>query len=163
MSICHECEFDHQADVLKALRTQERIRTLRRALLITCGRDKAKVFEAIQLAEDEIFPLAAGDMNGWKKTEHEAKVRRILKLGDTVTHTRCMGCVEEHIYIGNDGYWLCGKPTKDTVRLGNSKYEVNDIYPCNVTHINRVPVEVVELLAETKRPNLEYETEGARG
>lgn len=81
------------------------------------------------------------------KAEHEAMVRRLVKHGDTLTHTRCMGCVEEHIYTGDDGHWLCGKPTKDTVRLGGSKYEANNISPRNVTHINRVPVEAVEFLA----------------
>lgn len=82
------------------------------------------------------------------KAEYEGKVRSLIKLGDTLTHTRCMGCVEEHVYIGDDGYWLRGKPCKDTIRLGGSRYEVNDISPCNVTHINRVPVEAVEFLAE---------------
>lgn len=79
--------------------------------------------------------------------EHEALVRELVKPGDTLTHTRCMGTIEEHVYTGNDGHWLCGKPTRDTVRLGGSKYEANDIAPSNVTHINRTPVEVVEFLA----------------
>ncbi|MDD5056555.1 MAG: hypothetical protein PHQ60_02180 [Sideroxydans sp.] len=85
-----------------------------------------------------------------EKAKHEELVRRFVKIGDTLTHTRCMGCVEEHIYTGttNDTYaWLCGKPTRDTVRLGGSKYIVNDITPGNVTHINRIPVEAVEFLA----------------
>ena len=83
-------------------------------------------------------------------TEHEALVRRLATLGDTLTHTRCMECIEEHIYTGDDGRWLCGKPTKDTIRLGGSKCEINDISPRNVTHINRTPVEAIEFLVKTK-------------
>ena len=84
------------------------------------------------------------------KDEREALVRKLVKPGDTLTHTRCMGCVEEHIYTGDDGHWLCGKPTKDTVRLGGSRYEADDISPRNVTHINRVPVGAVKFLANNQ-------------
>lgn len=82
------------------------------------------------------------------RADYEAKVRSLLRVGDTLTHTRCMGCLEEHIYTGNDGHWLCGKPTQDTLRLGGSNHEVNDIAPANVTHINRTPVEVCEYAIE---------------
>lgn len=82
-----------------------------------------------------------------KKT-HEATLRKILRPGDTITHTRCMGCLEEHIYTGNDGQCLCGRPTRDTIRLGGPNREVNDIVPGNVTHINRIPVEVCEFAVE---------------
>lgn len=79
---------------------------------------------------------------------HEEKIRRVLREGDTITHTRCMGYVEEHIFTkydeGPTRRWLCGKPTKDTVRLGGPKYEADDIAFSNVTHINRVPVDVCE-------------------
>lgn len=83
---------------------------------------------------------------------HEEKIRRVLRPGDTVTHTRCMGCVEEHVFTeygaGKAVRWLCGSPTKDTIRLGGPTYEAADIAFCNVTHINRVPVDVCEYAAE---------------
>lgn len=82
----------------------------------------------------------------------ETKIQQILREGDTVTHTRCMGFVEEHIFTGygegKSGRWLCGKPTRDTIRLGGSKYEVEDISFANVTHINRIPIEVCEYAVE---------------
>lgn len=86
-----------------------------------------------------------------KRTKHEARVRRMVKLGDTLTHTRCLGCIEEHIYTGIEGNWLRGKPTADTLRLGGSMHEANDISPRNVTHINRVAVEAAEFLAEVQK------------
>ena len=97
-------------------------------------------------------------------SEHEALVRKLVKPGDTLTHTRCMGIIEEHIYTGNGDRWLCGKPTRDTLRLGGSKYEVNDITPTNVTHINRVPVAAVELLSEySQAPHVRPSPSEARG
>lgn len=79
-------------------------------------------------------------------------LRTLLKEGDVLTHTRCMGCLEEHSFIGWDGLWIVGIPTKDTMRLSDLRgkdtdHVVNDISPGNVTHINRVPVENVEFLA----------------
>ncbi|MDP9412686.1 MAG: hypothetical protein M3Q08_01035 [Pseudomonadota bacterium] len=74
-----------------------------------------------------------------------------LEEGVTLTHTRCMGLVEEHIFTGMNGRWLCGFPTSDTLRLsatGNYDGAANDIAPANVTHINRVPVESLALLAD---------------
>lgn len=83
---------------------------------------------------------------------HETKIRRILRVGDTITHTRCMGCIEEHIFTrygeGRTSRWLCGKPTRDTIRLGGTKHEADDIAFSNVTHINRIPVDVCEYAAE---------------
>ena len=82
------------------------------------------------------------------KDNHETLVRQWVRPGDTLTHTRCMGCLEEHLYTGDDGPWLCGRPTKDTVRLGGSKEPTNDISPHNVTHINRIPIEAVPIAIE---------------
>lgn len=82
------------------------------------------------------------------KEQYEKTVRKFLRVGDTITHSRCMGCLEEHIYTGDEGRWLCGTPTKDTIRLGGSRYAVNDIAPCNVSHINRTPVDVCEFAME---------------
>ena len=85
------------------------------------------------------------------RDERRAAAERILakylKVGDLIMHTRCMGVVEEHRYTGRDGIWLCGKPTTDTIRFGGSSFPINDISPLNVTHINRVPLEVVPMLA----------------
>lgn len=80
-------------------------------------------------------------------TTHQSIIDTYLKVGDTLTHTRCAGCIEEHIYTGRDGAWLCGTPTRDTLRLEGSRRSVNDISANNVTHINRVPVEAVPYLA----------------
>lgn len=78
----------------------------------------------------------------------ESLLQEHLNVGDTITHTRCMGCLEEHLYTGRDGVWLCGKPTRETVRLGGSTGSANDIHPRNVTHINRVPIDSVPFLAK---------------
>lgn len=88
-----------------------------------------------------------------QKAEH---LRRFIKQGDVLTHTRCMGCLEEHAFIGWDGIWLVGIPTKDTMKFGDldgrdTDHVVNDISPGNVTHINRVPIESVEFLASCEQ------------
>lgn len=80
--------------------------------------------------------------------DYEIKIRRILRRGDTITHTRCMGCVEEHVFTKYGERWLCGKPTRDTVRLGGSKHDADDISFNNVTHINRIPIDVCEFAVE---------------
>lgn len=92
----------------------------------------------------------SGKIYTQEQESHMALVRKIIRPGDTLTHTRCMGCLEEHIYTRNDGPWLCGKPTRDTVRLGGFKFEIDDISPLNVTHINRIPVAVCEFAGEFK-------------
>lgn len=99
-----------------------------------------------------------------KRMEHAALVERLVKPGDILTHTRCMGIIEEHEFVGMDGRWMVGTPTRDTFRFGGADgikmtgqrtakhNQVNDIYAGNVTHINRVPVECVEMLANEVRP-----------
>lgn len=100
----------------------------------------------------EFLAALAAHGNKLNDPAREAKIRRFLREGDTITHTRCMGCVEEHIFTGygerGSSRWLCGKPTRDTARLGGSKYEADDILFANVTHINRVPIEVCEYTVE---------------
>lgn len=82
----------------------------------------------------------------------QAHVDRVLSLaqpGDILTHTRCMGLVEEHRFTGMDGPWMCGNATTDTCSLAHrrsprahgAKGWTNDISPANVTHINRIPVD----------------------
>lgn len=86
---------------------------------------------------------------------HVAAVRRLVKRGDVLTHTRCLGLIEEHIFEVFDGEWLCGWPTADTKRLeGRSPRSrgvyANDISPANVTHINRTPIDVALMLIENQ-------------
>jgi hypothetical protein len=97
-----------------------------------------------------------GDHARVQVLERLAQRRRVLdahlKVGDVLTHTRCMGSIEEHVFTGRDGIWLCGRPTLDTRKLGGLQggakaNAVNDISPGNVTHLNRVPLESVPLLA----------------
>lgn len=79
---------------------------------------------------------------------HIERVLRLARPGDIITHTRCMGLVEEHRFTGLDGPWMCGRATTDTARLAawgsdrahGARGWTNDIAPTNVTHINRVPV-----------------------
>ena len=86
------------------------------------------------------------------KTEEQIKhcelIRSILKSGDLITHTICMGELQEHIFIKWDDQWICGKPTKLTKKYGTyvPKF-VNDIHPLNVTHINRQSPECIEFLS----------------
>lgn len=75
-------------------------------------------------------------------------IKRHLKPGVCITHTRCMGIIEEHLFTGWDGIAICGKPTVDTKRNGGPRYDADDIHPNNVTHIGRVPVEALDFLAE---------------
>lgn len=67
---------------------------------------------------------------------HEALVRKYLRKGDTLTHTRCMGCLEEHVFVeyaqANGRTWLRGTPTKDTIRLGGSREPADDIAFYNI-------------------------------
>ena len=68
-----------------------------------------------------------------------------IVVGDLLTHTRCMGSIEEHLFTGFDGEWICGKATKETIKYGGSK-TTNDIAPANVTHINRELVMNMEII-----------------
>lgn len=82
--------------------------------------------------------------------KHAGKVRKAVKPGDLITHTRCMGCIEEHIFQGFDGQWMMGKATATTKKFGGMDAE--DIFPGNVTHINRVPIESLEFLHSRSIP-----------
>jgi hypothetical protein len=86
-----------------------------------------------------------------EQLKHIELVKKHVKVGDILTHTMCMGIISEHYFTRYDGNWLCGNPTSDTAKLAGPKfeeYEVNDIAPINVTHINRVPVAAVEFLVK---------------
>jgi hypothetical protein len=74
-----------------------------------------------------------------KQLEHYNLVLKHVEIGNLITHTRCMGVIEEHYFTGWDGKWMCGKPTKETKKYGGEK--TNDISPLNITHINRELVE----------------------
>ena len=102
--------------------------------------------------------LSTGFIAGVKSTQidkdkHVGMVLSLLKKGDLITHTRCMGCIEEHYYTGMDGHWICGIASADTMTLSTIDTEgrANDISPLNVTHINRVLVENIEFLDGFKR------------
>lgn len=101
------------------------------------------------------------------KKELAELVLSLVQPGDTLTHTRCMGCLEEHIFLGLalSGTALRGRPTADTRRLepGSVGLEVEDIAPVNVTHINRVPVEAVHLLAGSWREKMNQVSSRALG
>ncbi len=79
-------------------------------------------------------------------------VKKHLCPGDLVTHTVCMGELQEHTFTGYDGSWLCGTPTELTLKYGTcvGGY-ANDISPDNITHINRQPVECLDLLSELNK------------
>lgn len=80
----------------------------------------------------------------------ESEMRYRLKIGDTITHTRCLGLIEEHIFTGWDGHWICGRATKCTLRLSPGiARKTNDIAPGNITHINREPVDLPANLRRT--------------
>lgn len=76
------------------------------------------------------------------------RLRAVLLLGDVITHTRCMGHIEEHVFTGFDGLWITGTPTRDTMLMARGigarlrqDDHVNNIAASSVTHINRVPVD----------------------
>lgn len=101
---------------------------------------------------------ACGDAETVVRELHAADVRRLVKRGDILTHARCLGCIEEHIFDGYDGAWMCGWPTADTKRLAGVSQRsrgqyANDIAPSAVTHINRTPIDVAKMLAEQNTPN----------
>lgn len=92
-------------------------------------------------------------------------IRRHLKQGVVITHTRCMGCIEEHEFSGWDGPWICGVPTKDTFKLSGSKgrrsdHSTNDIAPANVTHIDRVPIEALDSFAKNNQQRPQGQEKG---
>ncbi len=101
-------------------------------------------------------PAPMSDEHKSRERQNRADiVRRAVKRGDVLTHTGCMGCLFEHEFIGWDGNWMRGRPTRDTFRFerktgprGATYNQADDIGPANVTHINRVPVEAIAFLAE---------------
>ncbi|KIZ47384.1 MULTISPECIES: hypothetical protein [Rhodopseudomonas] len=94
------------------------------------------------------------------KTEHSdedkahiALVDRYLRPGDLLTYTVCMGRLREAIYEYREGYWIIGKPTRETRDAEGWKGRefsdhLEDISPRHVTHINRDPVEAIPMLIE---------------
>jgi len=68
-------------------------------------------------------------------------LRKYLLKGDLLTHVRCMGFIEEHVFTKWDGHWMCGLPTTTTKHYSNYSSGVTDIGPRNVTHVNRCPID----------------------
>lgn len=102
--------------------------------------------------------MSTPPVTGDQRRAHIAAVKLLVKPGDFVMHTRCMGVVEEHIFTQFDGEWMCGWPTPDTKRIEGSSPRArgqyaNDIAPSSVTHINRTPIDVAMMLAEQDSTN----------
>lgn len=80
-----------------------------------------------------------------------------LEEGVTITHTVCMGTLKEHVLVdfeqlgmGPIGMiWLTGYPTGDTMRIDGAAFTLaDDISPMNVTHVNRVPIDLLEAIGK---------------
>jgi len=54
-SICPDCGLDHEKDVRKKERVQEKIRALRKAISILCNGDQALINLAMNDAEDHTY------------------------------------------------------------------------------------------------------------
>ena len=82
------------------------------------------------------------------RQERINQVKEFAKPGDTITHTRCGGLVEEHLFLGWCSHRMRGIPTSTTVRLDpeHDRSRVSDIHPANITHINRVPITALRYL-----------------
>ena len=87
-----------------------------------------------------------------EETKHIELVKKHLQVGDLITHECCLGAISEHLFTRWDGFWICGKPTKDTMKYSGCKnLEINDIAPLNVTHINRELVENIDFLCDFRK------------
>ncbi len=75
-----------------------------------------------------------------------------LTPGDVITHKVCGGGIQEHVFTGTDGAWICGYPTNDTAMIERCRIHTNDISPTNVTHVNRIAVEALDYAAPRRRP-----------
>lgn len=76
-----------------------------------------------------------------------------VRPGDVMTHTCCGGGIREHFFIGMDGERICGHPTTDTMLIEGSNPEVDDIFPANITHINRIAVDALAFVQiQANRP-----------
>lgn len=80
-----------------------------------------------------------------------------LEQGVTVSHTVCMGILKEHVLIDIEQFgpgeigmvWLVGYPTGDTMRIDGDAFAMcDDIAPLNVTHVNRVPIDCLEVIGK---------------
>jgi hypothetical protein len=80
-----------------------------------------------------------------------------LAEGVTVTHTVCCGILKEHVVVdfGQFGtgpigmIWLSGYPTGDTMRIdGDAFVLADDIAPLSITHVNRVPIDCLEMIGK---------------
>jgi len=77
-----------------------------------------------------------------EKLKMEA-IKQTLQPGMLLTHTRCMGILEEHIFCDYNGNWINGDATLDTMQVNGLDPDdnwTNDISPLSITHINRIPV-----------------------
>ncbi|MCJ8158827.1 hypothetical protein [Sphingomonas sp. LaA6.9] len=79
-----------------------------------------------------------------------ALIEQYLEADSTlITHKRCGGFVEEHVFTEIREGMLCGFPTSDTMRLHVSTHgSAIDICPSSVTHVDRCPVEALHMIAK---------------
>jgi len=80
-----------------------------------------------------------------------------LSEGVTVTHTVCCGILKEHVLVDFDQIgagpigmiWLSGYPTGDTMRIDGDPFVLaDDIAPLSITHVNRVPIDCLEMIGK---------------
>lgn len=94
-----------------------------------------------------------------ERAAHAATVLRYVRPGDMLIVQRCMGMFAEYVYFGpSKNEYLNCKPTLDTARMekryGTRGYgespgrgDGEGVHPVNVTHINRIPVDCISMLA----------------
>jgi len=116
----------------------------------------SKVIGKYTSAKQERSLVGLGLKEGSIRSEETTKIVNCefvthLKPGDVITHTRCMGCLEEHVFTEMEGPWICGFPTADTMLIEGERDETDDIHPNNVTHINRIPIAALDFVSKQQR------------
>jgi hypothetical protein len=92
------------------------------------------------------MPKSRSEINA-EAARKRAILVNYLQPGDLLTHTRCMDALSEHRFVRwtDDGLWLIGNATYDTVRYGNEvSRKADDISPYNVTHVNRCHIDTID-------------------
>lgn len=79
------------------------------------------------------------------KLTYAKKVLSYLEYGDLVTASMCGDGIAEYYFTGFDGIWMTGRATKET-RLCYGSATADDIFPSNISHINRCHVDSFEYI-----------------
>lgn len=82
-----------------------------------------------------------------EKLDYAEKVLKNLEYGDLLTVATCGDSLAEYYFTGFDGCWMTGKSTKETLWCFGFA-EADDIFPTNITHINRCGVGSFEFVDE---------------